>query len=32
MAIYELIVDYKDITNDKIYDIDRYLIEKNNIK
>ena len=30
--IYDLSVDYKAITNDKIRDIQRYLMEKNNIK
>ena len=30
--IYDFSVDYKAITNDKIHDIHRYLIEKNNIK
>ena len=30
--IYNFSVDYKAITNDKIHDILRYLMEKNNIK
>ena len=30
--IYDFSVDYKAITNDKIHDIRRYLMEKNNIK
>ena len=30
--IYDFSVDYKAITNDKIHDIHRYLMEKNNIK
>ena len=30
--IYDFSVDYKAITNDKIHDIHRYLMEKNNMK
>ena len=30
--IYDFSVDYNAISNDKIHDIHRYLIEKNNIK
>ena len=30
--IYDFIVDYNAISNDKIHDIHRYLMEKNNIK
>ena len=30
--IYDFSVDYKAITNDKIHDIYRYLMEKNNVK
>ena len=30
--IYNFSVDYNAITNDKIHDIDRYLMEENNIK
>ena len=30
--IYDFSVDYSAITNDKIHDIHRYLMEKNNIK
>ena len=30
--VYDFSVDYNAITNDKIHDIHRYLMEKNNIK
>ena len=30
--VYDFIVDYKAITNDKIHDIHRYLMKNNNIK
>ena len=30
--IYDFSVDYKALTNDKIHDIHRYLMEKNNVK
>ena len=29
--VYEFSVDYDDIANDKILDIDKYLMEKNGI-